>query len=183
MGQGGGTKGVLTVRTFRTPFLANGYTVPRSCAGLPGEVAAQMSQPVPVGAAALSELAGLLLATESFEDLLHGVAELSVRVIKSVATCGITLFQDDRVITVASADALARQLDEQQYEHDMGPCLQALASGEVVEVLDMTLEDRWDGYPDIAVAHGILAVLSTPMIVDGKPVASAQPLRPRPAGL
>lgn len=67
-----------------------------------------MSQAVPVGLdAALSELAGLLLATESFEQLLQGVSELAVRVIGPAATCGITLAQDDRVITAASADALA----------------------------------------------------------------------------
>ena len=46
----------------------------------------------------MSELAGLLLSTESFEELLQGVAELSVRAIGPVATCGITLAQDDRVI-------------------------------------------------------------------------------------
>lgn len=130
-----------------------------------------MSQPVPVGlGAALSELAGLLLSTESFEELLQGVAELSVRAIEPVATCGITLAQDDRVITVAVADALAAQLDEQQYEHDTGPCLQSLASGEVVEAVDLAAEDRWGPYPTIAMANGILAILSTPLIVDGKPV-------------
>jgi GAF domain-containing protein len=129
-----------------------------------------MPHAVPVGGAALSELAGLLLSTESFVELVQGVAELSVRVIDSVATCGITLSQDGRVMTVASADALAAQLDEQQYERDMGPCLQALASGEVVEVMDMTGEDRWGDYPSVAAAHGIMAVLSTPLIVDGKPV-------------
>ena len=130
-----------------------------------------MAQPVPLGlGAALSELAGLLLSTDSFVELVQGVAELSVRVINPVATCGITLAQDGRVITVASADALARELDEQQYEHDTGPCLQALASGEVVEAVDMTAEDRWQDYPSIAVGHGILAVLSTPLIVEGKPV-------------
>jgi GAF domain-containing protein len=130
-----------------------------------------MSEPLPMGVgAALSELAGLLLSTESFEDLLQGVAELSVRVIDPAATCGITLSQDDRVFTVASADALARQLDEQQYEFDTGPCLQALASGEVVEATDLAAEDRWDAYPTMAMAQGILAVLSTPLIVDAKPV-------------
>ncbi|MGH3896958.1 MAG: GAF and ANTAR domain-containing protein [Pseudonocardiaceae bacterium] len=130
-----------------------------------------MSESVAVGVgAALSELAGLLLSTESFEELIQGVAELSVRVIEPVATCGITLAQDDRVFTVASADALAEQLDEQQYEYETGPCLQALASGEVVEAVDLATEDRWNGYPTIAMAHGILAVLSTPLIVDGKPM-------------
>jgi GAF domain-containing protein len=98
------------------------------------------------------------------------VAELSVRAIEPVATCGITLAQDDRVITAASADALARQLDEQQYKHDTGPCLQSLASGEVVEAVDLATENHWGAYPIIAMAHGILAILSTPLIVDGKPV-------------
>jgi GAF domain-containing protein len=130
-----------------------------------------MAQPVPAElGAALSELAGLLLSTDSFEQLLQGVAELSVRVIKPVATCGITLAQDGRVVTVASADALARQLDEQQYEHEAGPCLQSLANGEVVEATDLTTEKRWDSYPTVAMAHGILAILSTPMIVKGTPV-------------
>jgi GAF domain-containing protein len=130
-----------------------------------------MSEPLPVGiGAALSELAGLLLSTDSFEKLLQGVAELSVRVIAPVATCGITLAQDERVYTVASADALARQLDEQQYKHETGPCLQALYSGEVVEAVDLAAEDRWETYPAIAMAQGILAVLSTPLIVQGKPV-------------
>ena len=129
-----------------------------------------MSQSLAVGLdAALSELAGLLLSTNSFEQLLQAVAELAVRVIDPVATCGITLAEDDRVITVASADALACQLDEQQYENEMGPCLQALASGEVVEAVDLATEQRWDGYPTVAMAHGILGVLSTPLMVDGKP--------------
>jgi GAF domain-containing protein len=130
-----------------------------------------MSQPVPAGVgAALSELAGLLLSTDSFEELLQGVAELSVRAIEPVATCGITLAQDDRVITAASSDALARQLDEQQYEHDTGPCLQSLAGAEVVESVDLAAENRWGPYPTLAMAHGILSILSTPLIVDGKPV-------------
>src|SRR2546421_1777469 len=130
-----------------------------------------MSQPVPAGVgSALSELAGLLLSTDSFEELLQRVAELSVWAIESVATCGITLAQDDRVITAASSDALARQLDEQQYEHDMGPCLQSLTSGEVVEAVDLAAEHRWGPYPTLAMAHGILSILSTPLIVDDKPV-------------
>jgi GAF domain-containing protein len=98
------------------------------------------------------------------------VAELSVRVIEPVATCGITLAQDERVFTVASADALACELDEKQYEHETGPCLQSLSSGEVVEAADLAVEDRWDAYPSIAMGYGILAVLSTPLMVEGKPV-------------
>jgi hypothetical protein len=76
------------------------------------------------------------------------------------------LAQDDRVTMAASADALARQLDKQQYEYESGPCLEALITGEVVEAEDFVTEQRWRDYPAIAMAHGILAILSTPLIVD-----------------
>ncbi|MFY9806028.1 MAG: GAF domain-containing protein [Pseudonocardiaceae bacterium] len=53
---------------------------------------------------------------------------------------------------------------------DTGPCLQALASGEVVDAPDLGVESRWQGYPAIAMGHGILGVYSVPLIVAGKPV-------------
>ncbi|MGH3828402.1 MAG: GAF and ANTAR domain-containing protein [Pseudonocardiaceae bacterium] len=120
--------------------------------------------------AALSELAGLLLSTDSFTELVQEVAELTVRTVDPVVTCGITLAERGRVFTVAAADELASQLDEQQYELGEGPCLQALASGEVVTAPDLGAESRWGDYPGIAMSHGILAVHSVPLIVEGKPV-------------
>jgi GAF domain-containing protein len=119
---------------------------------------------------ALSELAALLLSTNSFTELVQEVAELAVRTVEPVVTCGITLAQADRVFTVAAADELANQLDEQQYELDTGPCLQALYTGEVVDAPDLGVESRWDGYPTIAMGHGILSVYSVPLVVSGKPV-------------
>lgn len=85
-------------------------------------------------------------------------------------TCGITLADQGRVFTVAAADELAIELDEHQYELDVGPCLQALASGEVVDAPDLGIESRWESYPTIAMGHGILGVYSVPLIVGGKPV-------------
>jgi len=64
---------------------------------------------------ALSESAGLLLASESYEELLQSAAELSVRTIAGVTISGITLSQDGHVLTVASADELA----------DRRPCFRA----------------------------------------------------------
>lgn len=119
---------------------------------------------------ALSELAGLLLSTQSFEELLQGVAELSVQVVEGAATCGITLAQDGRVLTVGSADELAALLDEQQYEHEEGPCLQALDTAQVVHAVDLADEDRWQDYPLLAMSHGIRSILSTPLLVDEKPL-------------
>jgi GAF domain-containing protein len=116
--------------------------------------------------AALSELAGLLTATRSFEELMQRVADLAARAVPAATTCAITLAQDGHVITVASADALARLLDEQQYELDQGPCLEALHTARVVSAEDLTTEDRWNGYPARAVAHGVRAIYSSPLLVN-----------------
>jgi GAF domain-containing protein len=73
---------------------------------------------------------------------------------------------------VSSSDELAAQVDEIQYGADEGPCLDALRRGAVVEVDDLTREDRWSGYRGHAVAHGIVSSLSLPLAVDGRPVAA-----------
>jgi GAF domain-containing protein len=130
-----------------------------------------MSQsPSPDLGGALAELAGLLLSTESLEMLLQEVAELSVQVVEPAVTAGITLKRDNRTLTVAAANQLATQLDEQQYEQRTGPCLQALATGQIVHARDMAAEDRWDYYPTIALGYGIRAVLSLPMVVENAPI-------------
>lgn len=56
--------------------------------------------------------------------------------------------------TVAAADGLSNQLDEQQYELGQGPCLTALWTGEVVDAPDLAVEERWEDYPLIAMGQG-----------------------------
>jgi GAF domain-containing protein len=122
--------------------------------------------------AALSELAGLLMATTSFEDLMQAVADLSARMVPAAATCGITLSEEGHIVTVASADALARLLDEQQYELDQGPCLEALGTAEIVSSDDLAAEARWNGYPARAVAHGARSVYSSPLLVGDRAIGA-----------
>ena len=148
--------------------MANGYTASHPGRRVRSRFVSE-NWVLPAGSA-LSELAGLLLSTQTFEDLVQGVAELSVRTVGAAATCGITLAQDGRVITVGSSDSLATQLDEQQYEHHTGPCLEALKIGEVVEAVDLAEETRWAVYPAIAISYGIRSVLSTPLIVNDQSV-------------
>ena len=75
---------------------------------------------------ALAELAGLLLGAESFDDLAEQIAQLAARTLPTAATCAITVSVADRAMTVATADPLGRLLDEQQYDIDEGPCLEAI---------------------------------------------------------
>lgn len=77
-------------------------------------------------ASALSDLAGLLLETDSFHTVMQRLAEASTQIVPNVLTGGITVANGGRIITVAAADALGRELDERQYDIDEGPCLEAM---------------------------------------------------------
>jgi GAF domain-containing protein len=112
---------------------------------------------------AAAELAALLLSTGSFDELLRGVAELAVRIVDGAATASITLAERDRVITVAAADAVATQIDQHQYDHNAGPCLDALGTATVVHVADLR-EGRWGELGTVMSNHGVAGVLAVPVM-------------------
>jgi GAF domain-containing protein len=112
-----------------------------------------------------AELAALLLSTESFDDLLRGVAELSVQLVGGASTASITLAERGRVITVAAADPLATLIDEHQYERGTGPCLEALRTASVVHVADVRRERRWGGFDTVLLSHGMTSAFAVPLMV------------------
>lgn len=120
--------------------------------------------------AALTELAGLLLDTDSFQTVMDQLAQASTRIVPNVLTAGIIVANGDRVITVAAADALGAILDERQYDLDEGPCLEAMRTREIVHVPDLSTETRWDGYPAQIRALGVDATYSSPLIVRDRTV-------------
>lgn len=112
-----------------------------------------------------AELAGLLLSTESFDDLLCAVAELAVQLVDGASTASITLAERGRVITVATADPRATRIDQHQYEQGTGPCLDALRSASVVHVADVRGERRWSGFDAVMLSHGMRSALAVPLLV------------------
>lgn len=122
---------------------------------------------VPDLADALSELANLMVATPTMDGFLNDLARLATAVITPPASCGITLAQENLPLTVASSDALAAHVDEVQYGHDQGPCLEALRTGQIVGAPDMATEQRWGPYPAYALSYGVHSSLSLPLTVNG----------------
>jgi GAF domain-containing protein len=115
---------------------------------------------------AVAELQQLLLATEDITGFLDQLAALTVKVLPGEVSCGVTLRRDRGATTVASSDSRASQVDEIQYGHDEGPCLRALATGQVVVVDDLADDDRWGGYRVPALGHGVRSSLSLPLRAD-----------------
>lgn len=127
------------------------------------------------------DLLSLLIDSPDVEVFLDQVVRLAADVVTPAAACGLTMRRATQPFTVSNSDELANQVDEIQYGADEGPCLDTLRTGEVVEVDDLTRENRWSRYRGHAVAHGVISSLSLPLAVDGHTVAALNLYAKEPA--
>jgi GAF domain-containing protein len=104
------------------------------------------------------------LQENTVESVLLAVAERAVA--RTAADAGsVTLLLKSRPTTVAATAEVAALLDESQYEQGYGPCLDAVLADAPMEIPDMRAETRWPKFTPIAVEHGVLSSLSTPIPV------------------
>ncbi|TDC48727.1 ANTAR domain-containing protein [Jiangella ureilytica] len=119
----------------------------------------------------LTELLGavqnLLLNAPRVEEFLTDLAKLAADLVEPPASCGITTSYDGQPRTVVTSDPRAALVDEGQYEGGWGPCVHALATGDVVEIVDQESDPRWPEYRVHAVALGVRSSLSLPLVVNG----------------
>jgi GAF domain-containing protein len=112
---------------------------------------------------ALERLGAIRLAEHSMPSLLDLVVRLASRSLPGRPEASVTLMKGKRPHTAAFSGTLAKELDESQYGHGYGPCLEAATTGVVVEVVDTRHDLRWPGYVESAAAHGCLSSLSLPL--------------------
>jgi GAF domain-containing protein len=114
---------------------------------------------------AFAELARLSFDDTSMESLLQRVADLAKQVIPGAAEASVSLIVKEKPTTPAFTGQLALDLDESQYGHGYGPCLEAAVGQEVREVIDARRDTRWPGYLRVCVDRGSLSSLSVPVPV------------------
>jgi GAF domain-containing protein len=112
---------------------------------------------------ALDRLGGLRLTDHSMRSLLGEIASLAQQSLPGRLEASVTLLTGDDPVTVVYTGPLALDLDESQYGHGHGPCLQAAADGEAVEVRDTRSDPRWRDFLDVAVERGCGSSLSLPL--------------------
>jgi GAF domain-containing protein len=121
---------------------------------------------------AYGQLLNLLMGSPDLDEFLDQVVTLAAQVVTPAAACGLTTRRDGHPFTVANSSDLATQVDEIQYGADEGPCLDALRSGEVVQVDDLSVDERWPQYRPHALVHGVTSSLSLPLPVDKQTIGA-----------
>jgi GAF domain-containing protein len=114
---------------------------------------------------AVAELARLSFDTMTMDAMLQRIAELAKELMPGVEDASVTLIVNDKPYTAAYTGRLALDLDERQYGHGHGPCLEAAVGEEIQEITDARNEMRWPDYARSAVERGSLSSLSVPLPV------------------
>ncbi|GAB5077225.1 GAF and ANTAR domain-containing protein [Arthrobacter sp. AD-310] len=117
------------------------------------------------------ELIDVLLDTPDMAVFLQQLVELSSRELGQ-PHCSITVWRKRRPVTVNSTDPQTAALDEIQYGFKKGPCLEALHSQQVVEVVDFRSETRWPEYVRAMADNPIRSVLAVPIALKSEGAAA-----------
>jgi hypothetical protein len=67
------------------------------------------------GMTGVAELQELLLATDTLQEFLDGVADRAATAVSPGLSCGVMVRSDGRPRTIASSDGYANKLDQWQY--------------------------------------------------------------------
>ena len=105
----------------------------------------------------------LLTGADSMESFLDELTGLAADEVDRGLSCGITIRLADRPMNVASSDRLAERLDEVQYSAGDGPGLDAIATGQPVEVHDLDVGERWPAWSARARENGVRKALAVPL--------------------
>jgi GAF domain-containing protein len=112
---------------------------------------------------ALDELGMLRFGEMRVEEAMHQIVQ-TTHAIFNVDGAGLMLADvDHHLLNAAVSDERMRHLEELQVRHQEGPCIDAFEDKELVRAEDLTQEQRWPSFCMHAVAHGIGAVLASPI--------------------
>jgi GAF domain-containing protein len=112
---------------------------------------------------ALEQLADLRTTPGSIEEGLERVVA-SADALFGVDGTALLLIDRDQVLRIlAASDRRANLLEELEATHDEGPCADAFADKQPVAADDLAGDDRWPAFAPAAAAHGLLAVLASPV--------------------
>jgi GAF domain-containing protein len=111
----------------------------------------------------LSEFTRVLLVPFEVHAALN---ELAIRItdVLGLAGSGVSLAHGDRLEFDTANGSMIADVERTQEQVQMGPCVTAFRTGEVVAVTDLPIcHDRWPNYCEAAALVGIKAVASLPM--------------------
>jgi GAF domain-containing protein len=109
---------------------------------------------------AFGRLGRMKIGETDLKGVLDQVAHLAKRTLPGADEVSVTLISSKGPATAAATGQLAVDLDEWQYGHGHGPCIDASASHTTLSLPTMATEDRWPDWAAQALKAGAHSSLS-----------------------
>jgi len=111
-------------------------------------------------AEAFAQLGRIKLGETSLDGVLDRVAHLAKRTIPGAGDVSVTLVTEKDAHTAVYTGQVALTLDEWQYGHGHGPCLDASEASTTFSLPNMATENRWPDWASRAQEAGVHSSLS-----------------------
>jgi GAF domain-containing protein len=121
-------------------------------------------------AAALAQMAGLVLSRETVDTALELVTSLAATATANTLGAAVSVVDEHDRRSRAASDPMVEQADVLQYELDDGPCMTAWRTRELVRIDDTTTDSRWPRWSEAVSPLGVRAVLSAPLLAAGESI-------------
>lgn len=108
-------------------------------------------------------LGSLVLRDETLDTTLQRIVDVAGRAIPGVLGVSITLRRGREPYTAVTTSALVQAIDEREYAVDEGPCIDAMRTGELHRLDDVSTEERWPRFTQVCREAGIGSALGVPL--------------------
>ncbi|MFD9701010.1 ANTAR domain-containing response regulator [Lentzea sp. NPDC059081] len=125
-------------------------------------------------AEALTHLHDAVTGEESLDDALQRVAETAARAVPDADAVTVSVVTTERPRTAAATNQDLVRLDEAQYESGRGPCLESATELKPVRAVIGEHQNLWPEFEKTALAAGVRAYLSVPVILPATDGTEAQ---------
>ena len=107
----------------------------------------------------------LLDEQESLEDSLHRLVATCRDAIPACTDASITMQRPKGPATAAASSETAYRIDQWEYAHDVGPCIDALRDGREHYLPDLESAGAYEGFTPVLAEAGVRSVLGVPLLV------------------
>ena len=129
--------------------------------------------PVPYGLANdRRRYAAIHSDSEAIDGALRLAVGLARVVVQGADGASVSLRRRGKLSTVAATDETISSMDASQYETGEGPCVDASTAGHWFHAESLDTETRWPEFIPQALSLGIHAILSSPLLVQDRPVGA-----------
>lgn len=128
--------------------------------------------PLPEEAPAMKRVRPWFADDHQVEDALQLVSTLAQATVHGANGVSVSLKRNGTLSTVAATNDTILHMDAHQYTTGEGPCVAAAENGKWFYCRSVADELRWPKFTPLARDEGISSILSTGVVVDGRPIGA-----------